>query len=98
MNVDFMEHELQNFSTIIHCAAIVSYSKNRQEEMFEVNVRETKQLIDMALTSDIDYFLHLSSVAAIGRSDKAKVVDETNDWVSTKLSTSYGESKYLVLK
>lgn len=95
LNIEFLNQEIQNFNVIIHCAAIISFSKRQKEEMYHVNVVGTKQLVDIALTNKIDYFIQISSVAAIGRNEKSKVVDETNLWVPSKSNTAYGESKYL---
>ncbi|MEM6522887.1 MAG: NAD-dependent epimerase/dehydratase family protein [Bacteroidota bacterium] len=94
LNLEFMAEEIQKFDIIIHCAAVISFAKNKKDEMFRVNVEGTKQLVNLALASDIDYFLYVSSVAAIGRS-KAGIVNETKNWTISKENTWYGESKHL---
>ena len=95
MDLEFMHQQIQNFSSIIHCAGFVSFTKDQKDQMFEVNVEGTKQLVNLALASNLDYFLHISSVAAIGRSKEGGSVSEANDWINSKENTLYGESKYL---
>ncbi len=94
LDIEFLSKELKNFTIIIHCAALVSFSKKREEEMFQVNVVGTKQLVDLALAGKIDYFIHLSSIAAIGRDQRSELVNETQDWISSKTNTFYAESKH----
>ncbi|MEM9390339.1 MAG: NAD-dependent epimerase/dehydratase family protein [Bacteroidota bacterium] len=94
LNLDFLDQLIPDFNIVIHCAAVVSFAKTRDEEMYNVNVVGTKQLVDAALNNNIDYFLHVSSVAAIGRNDQGNLVDERNHWITSKSNTGYGESKY----
>ncbi|MGD1959716.1 MAG: NAD-dependent epimerase/dehydratase family protein [Fulvivirga sp.] len=94
LSLEFLKQLIPNFNIVIHCAAVVSFSRAKDKEMHDVNVVGTRQLVDTALDNDIDYFIHLSSVAAIGRNDQDNLVDEHNHWITSKSNTSYGESKY----
>lgn len=86
---------IDNVDIIIHCAAVVSYNSGDRGRMNEINVTGTKYLVDLALSHNIKYFIHISSVAALGRSKLAGTISETNKWEYSKWNTNYGESKYL---
>ncbi|MEM7109607.1 MAG: NAD-dependent epimerase/dehydratase family protein, partial [Bacteroidota bacterium] len=95
LDLEFMTKEIQKIDVVVHCAAIISFSNNQKEQMRKINVEGTKQLVNLALASHLDYFLYVSSVAAIGRSKKNNILDETKDWIYAKGNTLYGESKHL---
>ncbi|UII34993.1 NAD-dependent epimerase/dehydratase family protein [Fulvivirga ulvae] len=85
---------LDESDIIIHCAAIVSYNQKDRQKMNEVNILGTRNLVNLTLASSDKYFIHVSSVAALGRNTHAGQVDETNKWENSKWNTNYGESKY----
>ncbi|ELR71786.1 Dihydroflavonol-4-reductase [Fulvivirga imtechensis AK7] len=86
---------IEEIDTIIHCAAVVSYHRGDRKQMNEVNVTGTKYMVDLALAHNIKYFVHISSVAALGRNQPSGTISENNKWQHSKWNTSYGESKYL---
>ncbi|MBL6444834.1 NAD-dependent epimerase/dehydratase family protein [Fulvivirga sp. 29W222] len=86
---------LEEVDDIIHCAAIVSYNAKDRQKMNEVNIAGTRNIVNLALTNPNKYFIHVSSVAALGRNKHSGRVDENNKWENSKWNTSYGESKYL---
>lgn len=85
---------ISDIDTIIHCAAVVSFRQSDRSRMDEVNVTGTRNMVDLALSQQIKYFVHISSVAALGRNSFAGTVDENNKWQYSKWNTSYAESKY----
>ena len=80
---------------VIHCAAVVSFHQEDKKKMMEVNVGGTANMINLALEHKIKKFVHISSVAALGRKDGQEVIDETTKWEESKNNTNYAESKYL---
>ena len=89
-----MEEALEGISCIIHTAAIASFHKKDRRLMHQVNVEGTRKLVNLALKGNMRYFLHVSSVAALGRSNRAGSVDENSQWAASKWNTNYAESKY----
>lgn len=94
LDTESFANVLEEADTIIHCAAIVSYSAKDRHKMNEVNIEGTRNIVNLALTSSTKYFIHISSVAALGRNTHAGRVDENNKWENSKWNTNYGESKY----
>ncbi|MFQ3576455.1 MAG: NAD-dependent epimerase/dehydratase family protein [Cytophagales bacterium] len=85
---------LEKCSHVIHCAAIVSFSRYKRNEMFETNVLGTKNLVDCMLKFNDKKLVHISSVAALGRSD-GKIITENSMWSDGHPHTYYAKTKHL---
>lgn len=83
----------QSISVIIHAAAIVSFSPKDDEAMLDTNTRGTRFLVNAALTHNIKRFIHISSVAALGKTTSGKKIDEDSEWVESKNNSPYSISK-----
>lgn len=77
---------------VIHAAAVVSFQPRDYEMMHYINVEGTKNIVNVALENEVDKFLHISSVAALGRSSNG-TVDERTSWNSSGYNSRYGISK-----
>ncbi len=86
---------------VIHAAAMVSFSPRDRKELFETNVTGTANLINACLLHDVKRFIHISSVAAIGKpenvlnSKSPVTINEEFKWTETPLNSNYAKSKYL---
>ncbi|HRO69094.1 MAG TPA: SDR family NAD(P)-dependent oxidoreductase, partial [Chitinophagaceae bacterium] len=80
LDVVALEEAMDGIDSIIHSAAIVSFSKKDRKRMFEVNVNGTANMVNIALEKNIDRFVHISSVAALGRSANGGTVNEDKKW------------------
>ncbi len=85
---------LSGVNTIIHCAAIVSFHQADKALMQEVNVTGTTNIVNLSLNHNIDYFIQISSVAALGRLLGKGTVDESSKWEESKFNSNYANSKY----
>jgi dihydroflavonol-4-reductase len=90
-----LDEVLKNVSTVIHCAARVSFAPSRVKEMYDFNVHATRQLVNACLHHEIQKFIHISSIAAIGRPINASVITEDILWEESPNNTHYARSKYL---
>lgn len=79
---------------IVHTAAIISFWPKRKNEMFQTNVEGTRNILNVALEYNIDKFIHISSVAAIGRKSSDTFITETNTWDDSALNTHYAVTKH----
>ena len=61
--------------------------------MYRINVEGTANVVNLALEKNIKRLIHISSVAAIGRTAKGQTVDEEKKWVTSSLNTHYAISK-----
>lgn len=96
LDVLSIERAMEGVTHVIHAAAVVSFWKRRAEEMTQINVEGTANMVDAALDAKVDKFLHVSSVAALGRTGfPTPVITEDSRWIKTPYNTRYGRSKYL---
>lgn len=85
---------MQGADAVIHSAAIVSFSKKERHHMYHVNVEGTANVVNAAVENKIKRFLHIGSVAALGRTTKAETITEQKKWEENKNNTHYAISKH----
>ncbi|MGN6646779.1 MAG: SDR family oxidoreductase [Cytophaga sp.] len=79
---------------VVHTAAIISFWNKRNTEMYQTNVIGTRNLVDVCLEHNIKKFIHVSSIAAVGRKTTDTHISETNTWEDSSLNSYYAESKH----
>jgi dihydroflavonol-4-reductase len=89
-----LEDAMVNADSVIHAAAIVSFSKHDRKQMYQVNVEGTANVVNAALEKNVKRLVHISSVAALGRTTKAEMVSEQKKWEDGKNNTHYSISKH----
>jgi dihydroflavonol-4-reductase len=94
LDVVALEEAMQGVDTIIHSAAVVSFAKKDRKEMYQVNVEGTANVVNMALEKNVRRLIHISSVAALGRTVNGGHVNEEKKWEESKANTHYGKSKF----
>ncbi|MBX2917435.1 MAG: NAD-dependent epimerase/dehydratase family protein [Cyclobacteriaceae bacterium] len=86
---------LQDATTVIHTAAMVTFNPRLRDEMMLANTMGTRHVVDACLTLQIPNLIHISSVAAFGRKRGVTIVNENTRWAASNLNTDYAESKRL---
>ena len=94
MDVFALAEIMENVDAVIHAAAKISFAHNERQQMFKVNIEGTANVVNIALEKNIRRFIHVSSVAALGRTKNAEVVTEEKKWSTSNLNTNYANSKY----
>jgi nucleoside-diphosphate-sugar epimerase len=95
LSIESLEQAVIGIDLVVHAAGIVSFNRMDSNILHQVNVTGTTNLINVLLESDTRKLVHISSVAAIGRTSEVKVIDENFKWVESPMNTDYGKSKYL---
>jgi dihydroflavonol-4-reductase len=90
-----LEEVMQDIDEVYHCAAIVTFSHKRKEELFKVNIDGTANVVNAALDAGVKKMVHVSSVAALGRIVENETVNETMSWTEETNNSNYSKSKYL---
>jgi nucleoside-diphosphate-sugar epimerase len=85
---------MQGVDYVIHSAAIVSFIKKDRRNMYQVNVDGTANVVNMAMEAGVKKLVHISSVAALGRTAGGGHVNEEKKWEESKINTHYAKSKY----
>lgn len=94
LDVVALEEGMQGAEAVIHSAAIVSFAKDNRDEMYRINIGGTANVVNMALEAGVKRFLHVSSVAALGRTLNATTVSEEKKWEASKANTHYAITKH----
>ncbi|MFY0593303.1 NAD-dependent epimerase/dehydratase family protein [Roseivirga sp.] len=90
----FLEESLTGIDGVIHAAAIISFDKRWEDRMYHTNVLGTADIVNASLKCGVKKFMHISSVAAIGRKVGEKYLDENNRWEEGEFDSIYARSKY----
>lgn len=94
LDVISLQDAMQGVQRVIHSAAMVSFLKKDRKMMYQVNVEGTANVVNMALEQGVQKLVHISSVAALGRTATGGEVDEEKKWEDTKVNTHYARSKH----
>lgn len=89
-----LEEALAGISTIYHCAAKVSFHGDDQDMMLNNNVKGTGNLIDAAIFNGVKRFCHVSSIAALGKTQDGSEINEETYWTPSKRKSGYSLSKF----
>lgn len=93
LDVDLLLDATKNCKQIYHCAALVSYQKKMHQQLIDINVTGTKNIVNAALFNDAKKIVHVSSIAALGTNIKQKIINEKQN--ADKWNSAYGLSKHL---
>lgn len=94
LDVVSLEDAMEGMDAVIHSAALVSFVKKDRRQMYQVNVEGTANVVNIALEKGIKRFVHISSVASLGRTAHGGSVNEEKKWEESKVNTHYAKSKY----
>lgn len=94
LDVLALNDAMEGVDAVIHAAAIVSFNKKDRTNMYLTNVEGTANVVNAAIENNVSRFIHLSSVASIGRTAKPELVSENKKWEEGKNNTHYAISKH----
>ncbi len=94
LDIMVLREAMQGVDQVYHCAAIVSFEAADRQKMMKVNVEGTINVVNMALDVGVGKLCHVSSIAALGRTDDSKLIDENSEWRNSNANTTYAKSKY----
>ena len=90
-----LEEAMQGVTHLYHCAGAISYAKKKAAQLIQVNVQGTTNVVNLALDMGVQKMLHVSSIAALGRSgERGETVNESAPWNMKHVSTPYAYSKF----
>lgn len=94
LDVIALQEAMDGVDTVIHAAAKVSLAPKERNEMFKTNIEGTANMVNIAIEKNMRRFIHISSIAALGRTGKDTIINEQQPWEEHKLNTNYAISKY----
>ncbi|MFM7645305.1 MAG: SDR family NAD(P)-dependent oxidoreductase [Sphingomonadales bacterium] len=94
LDIISLEEAMEGIDAVIHSAAMVSFVPQDCEQLYQINVEGTNNVVNAALEKKITRLVHVSSVAALGRVAGGGSVDEKATWKEGPLHTHYARSKF----
>lgn len=98
LDVPSLEDAIEGVTHVVHAAATVAFLKKDHSLMKRVNEQGTANVVNICLEKGIKRLVHVSSVAALGRTENAGLITEKNKWQDSPLNTIYAKTKYLAEK
>jgi dihydroflavonol-4-reductase len=80
---------------IINCYGTSAGFKHSRDVLYKHNIIGVRTWIDLALTSDIKGFIHISTAASLGRKKDGSPCKESDSWQKNELHGNYNKSKFL---
>ncbi len=94
LEIESLREAMIGVSKIYHCAAVIAFDASQFEWMHRVNREGTANVVNLALEEGVQKLIHVSSIAAIGRSERNNQVSETTKWEDSPNNSQYAISKY----
>ncbi|MEQ9439938.1 MAG: NAD-dependent epimerase/dehydratase family protein [Cyclobacteriaceae bacterium] len=95
LDVASLEKYMEGVEGVVHSAAFISYDSRDEGLMQKINVEGTANMVNAGLAQKVKYFLHISSVAAVGKNRLQDLIDETHNINQADGLTGYARSKWL---
>ena len=93
-DLDVIEAGLKGAGVVVHAAGKVTFDPRKNKELTAVNQIATRTMVNAALDAGTEHFLHVSSIAAIGRSLDMGVITENTPWQDNPMNSIYARSKF----
>lgn len=90
-----LEEAMKDVQQVYHCGAMVSFDPKAARQVMRVNVEGTANVVNLALDFEVEKLVHISSIAALGRTKDAQNVSEATHFQKDKTNSNYSISKYL---
>ncbi|MGU3375926.1 NAD-dependent epimerase/dehydratase family protein [Chryseobacterium sp. M5A1_1a] len=100
VNIDFddinsLTDALKGVDEVYHCAAKVSFHPKDEKEMYHTNIKGTENLLFACEGSEVNKFLHVSSIAVLDSFNEKGELDEESDFNPKLDHSAYAISKHL---
>jgi nucleoside-diphosphate-sugar epimerase len=90
-----LDEAFESVDGVIHCAAMVSFYSGDYNQMKDINVQGTINMVNHAQKHSVKKFVHISSIAALGRSEKNTTISEDTKWIKSANDSRYAWTKHL---
>ncbi len=85
---------VQGADLVVHSAAVIAYRRRLHAAMEAVNVRGTSHVVRAARAAGVGRLVHVSSIAALGISDRPVALDEEAPFNAAPLRAPYFDTKH----
>lgn len=95
LDVTFLEEAMQDVKQVYHCAAAVSFNPKKKDLLYKTNVEGTTNVVNVCLHVGVKKLLHVSSIAALGKSRMGLLASEQMNGVEDLTNSTYAKTKFL---
>lgn len=78
---------------VIHCAGIVSIATKYQQQVYDVNVSGTRNIVDLSQQHQVKKIVYVSSVHAIPEKEKSEIIYEVSEFNPDDVVGLYAKTK-----
>ncbi|MEO5908842.1 MAG: NAD-dependent epimerase/dehydratase family protein, partial [Ginsengibacter sp.] len=94
LDVVCLNEIMKNVSHVYHSAALVSYDPKDKHKLLKINIEGVANVVNACIDSGVNKLVHVSSVAALGRTGEGERITEKMNWTEETNNSIYGKSKY----
>lgn len=93
-DVSSLQDAMQGVKEVFHCAALVSFDTREKKNLYRINELGTANMVNAALEAGVEWFCHVSSIAALGSPEENEAIDESTPWKADIRHSHYSISKF----
>src|SRR5690606_29326271 len=93
LDIPSLSKTLENVETIYHTAASVGFDDRFRKNIQDVNVTGTENLVNLAIGSNVQNFVYISSVAVLDEKPESHLIAEDSGWDTERVHSEYAISK-----
>ncbi len=94
LDIFSLDDALSDVQQLYHCAGEIAFTPDKSKDVELLNTEGTANLVAAALIVPNIRMIHVSSIAALGRSRLDDVIDEKRTWKNDPNNSQYAISKY----
>jgi len=94
-DISSLEIAFENITHVYHCAALISFDPNDEEELRKTNIEGTANIVNCCIDFGVKKLCHVSSVAALGNpKEHETTITEQTEWNAEEFHSDYAITKY----
>lgn len=94
-DIPTLEPAFENVTKVYHCAALISFDPNDEDELRKVNIEGTANIVNCCIDFNVKKLCHVSSIAALGDTkENETIITEETEWNPEKSHGDYAITKY----
>ena len=93
-DVTSLEKVFEEVTHVYHVAALVSFNPKEYYLMRKINIEGTANIVNFSIAQKVKKLCFVSSIAAVDKTPKNGLIDETGDWTVEANNYGYAITKY----
>ena len=87
-----------NITSVIHCAALLQFTKKNQKKFFETNIASTKYLAELCIKYSVKDYIYISSNCVYGKVNQLNISEREDILPFEEYGYSKAESEKILLE